>query len=593
MALSRVEVSVELATKYHRNVRGEALNFIDFFYMWDILNDPSPHQVIQAAVQTAKTETFICRMLSDCMLGLSVFYVVPTRDSRNIFVQNRIDRLFDRVPFYRQQVGTIVGESDSTLLKHIGPGVVRFGASQSIGEFKEFPADVLYVDERDVCDPDGLAFAFDRCKGSPYRFRHDLANPTVPGTKQRQNINWMFENSDAKRLHYRCPHCGFVQWLDWFKNYVMEVKHKDVIIDYQLRDEEWRVGGNRDIHPVCQKCGNLFDRTESCVGWIATGDPNHKVSGWQFGRLAPLTQRAEELWDRFKDAVGNHSAMQTFVTSDLGEAYRGDSGNSLSEELMGRCAHDYECPSTYHGPSTMGIDVGTFLDVRISGYVDVKQGEYWVRKRKLLHVGRYRDKEEIYLLMQQYRVAVAVIDSEPESRLSKEIQTVAPCRVWRCMYAPVEGRGARSIRWAVKEGQEAKKGEERLVIVDRTEAMDSVFAQYVREEVMEPRNFTGLLGGEYIGQMTAPVRLLEPSNGRYFWLKCTDHQFHANVYDWLASQDPQAGFITSSSIITVASKSTEGVVERLEKKAQKVVAKGDERIRRKRASVRVPSWKAF
>jgi hypothetical protein len=278
------------------------------------------------------------------------------------------------------------------------------------------------------------------------------------------------------------------------------------------------------------------------VGWIATGEPNHPVSGYQISRLAVPTDEIMELYDSFKAALANPTKMQTFYNSDLGYPYEGGVGNKITEELVSRCVETYQMPSISHGPCSMGIDVGSQFDIRISDYVLEDREGTMVVRRRLLFVGKVPSLAEIYKLIERYHVVVAVIDAAPDIHTSKEFQRKAPCRVWRCQYHPSEGANPRSVRW--DRGSKKKPNKEPVVFVDRTEAMDSVYSQYVNRHIIEPPTFNDILGGKYIQEMLNPVRVVEEKTGRYVWVKCVDHAFHANVYDWLASQDPFAGLLS-------------------------------------------------
>lgn len=514
------------------------MQFEDFFYMLDVLADPSPYKVIKSAVQTGKTEGFICSALADCLCGLSVFYVLPTQDTRNIFVPNRIDRCISQVPLYQHMKATSIGNADSVLLKHLGRGTIRFGASHAMVEFKEFPADVVYVDEFDQCEPTGVAFAVDRTKGSPFRFRTVLGNPTLPGNESRHNLDWEFQHSDAKKVHYKCPSCELLQPLDWWQNVARPVWSGSVIVDY-----EPRVIVNDRVEACCQRCGTAMDRVRDVCGWRPTGDPKSAVSGYQISRLNSLLDDVDGLWQTFRRSIGNELAMQVFVNSDLGECYEGGTGNRLNEKLIGSCVEQYimPLPGTVRGPCTMGVDVGSSLDVRISDFVVDETG---LVRRRLVYSGKLRTIEEVIEVGRNYRVAVAVIDAMPEQRLSLDFQSRAPFRVWRCQYKASEGKNVRSLTWNSNESG----GDQRYVTVDRTEAMDHVFQSYVRREVIEPPNFGNLLDGRYVTELTTPVRA-QDADGRFYWIKSVDHQFHAHVYDWIASQDPMGGFFANAEAI--------------------------------------------
>lgn len=557
----RRDRAVDLAVNHHRNIRGDRLEFDDHYYMLDILADPSPETVIMSAVQTGKTELFVAKMLADCELGLSCFYVLPTRDNRDIFVQNRIDRLFAMVPRYELMRTNALGDADSVFMKHLGRGVVRFGSSQSIREFKEFPADVVYVDEFDQCEPSAIGYADDRCKGSPFRFKHLLANPTLPAADFRHNIHWYFGNSDAKRLHYRCGECGMTQPLDWVGNICSEIIRDGVVVKYELLDAEWHDGCGRDIFPVCRKCGSYMDRGESAVGWEPTGNPDHRRSGYHIDRLAPLSEPLDDLWLNFLSSQGNSSMLQVFFNSVLGMPYEGGAGERITETMMERCSETYELPTRAKGPCSMGIDVGKFYDVRISDYVHEQDddGKVTVRRR-LVYADKVPTMEELIELVGRFHVSVAVIDAHPELRKAKEFQMTAPCRVWRCIYPTTEGQRPQAVKW--DKGSKQKPNRYRTVTIDRTEAIDAVFAEYLNQRVVEPSGFGSILDGKYMAEMTSSIRMRNDTTGRMYWSKCQDHALHANVYDYLASLDPTSGLrAASGSVVKGRKRDIEGMAK--------------------------------
>lgn len=571
MAILRRDRAVEFATLHHRNIRGERLEFDDHYYMLDILADPSPETTIMSAVQTGKSESFIAKLMADMDCGLSAFYVLPTRDNRDVFVQNRIDRLFQMVPKYADMKINSLGDADSVFIKHLGRGVARFGSSQSIREFKEFPADVLYVDEFDECLLESVGYADDRMKGSPYRFKHLLANPKFVGTDYRHNIHWHFINSDQKRLSYCCPSCGTVQWLGWVGNVCQEVVVNGVTVDYELLDGEWEPGCGRDVLPVCNKCGDYLQRESTMVGWVPYGDPKHKRSGYQISRLAPLSESLEDLWERFSNVKANSTQLQVFWNSDLGEPFEGGAGDRFTEEMLLRCCEPYTLPNGSNGPCTMGVDVGNYMTVRISDYVNDEgsDGKSFTRRR-LVFTGKVVDVEELHRLIQAYHVSVAVIDANPEIRMSKAFQLGAQCRVWRCHYHKTEGANVNPMKW---DDKPTPDGNLRTITVDRTEAIDSVFAEYVTRKVVEPSNFGGLLDGGYVGEMKFSVRMKDETTGRMYWTKGNDHHLHANVYDYIASLDPMAGIISMKNHLTRGTKRDVNEVARDDYGTSKVVRK--------------------
>ena len=124
---------------------------------------------IRKSVQNGISETFIVSHLEEADRGLAILYVLPKSDLRNIFVQNRINKLMKMVPFYKEKIKGAIGEADSVIFKGFGKGVCKYVDSNSQSNFVEYPADALYIDEVDQCNQKNLAMAPDRLESSEYK----------------------------------------------------------------------------------------------------------------------------------------------------------------------------------------------------------------------------------------------------------------------------------------------------------------------------------------------------------------------------------------------------------------------------------------
>jgi len=117
------------------------------------------------------------------------------------------------------------------------------------------------------------------------------------------------------------------------------------------------------------------------------------------------------------------------------------------------------------------------------------------------------------------------MDSMPEITLAQDFQDTAGCDVWLCRY-----RG---------EGTDRRRSydtTERIISVDRTEALDRSFGQLRRRRNILPVNHAAVRG--YVSEMCTPVRqVVEDAKGntKYEWSKGIDHQRHADAYDMLAA----------------------------------------------------------
>lgn len=242
------------ALNHHQNTRGERMDFTHYPHIRELYNSVARVIVLQGSVQSFKSEWAVVDQLSCAHAGLSVFFVLPKYEMRTTYVQNRINRPCETVGEYKR----IVGESffDSVAIKSFGKGVIKYVGSNVLADFKEFPADCIFVEEVDECDQENVEYALDRLRASKYQFRRYLGNPKLKG----KGINAFFEESDQREWTVPCKSCGAFHELDWFEVVVRDITDADGnVVDYVLRDEDWEVGCGRDIRCICPDCGGELD----------------------------------------------------------------------------------------------------------------------------------------------------------------------------------------------------------------------------------------------------------------------------------------------------------------------------------------------
>jgi hypothetical protein len=523
------ETRIDFATKHHINTRGEKMDFVRFPHIKDLYNSVAFEIVLMGSVQSLKSEWAICDHFAAANSGLSVFFVLPKFEMRTTFVQNRVNRCVEQVPEYKKIIGN--GFFDSVALKSFGRGVVKYVGSNVLADFKEFPADILYVEEVDQCDPDNVEFALDRLRASRYQYKRYLGNPTI----KNNGIHKYYLKSDQREWWVPCKLCGIYSKVDWFATVVKEVVDgSGNIVDYVLRDTEWKTGIRRDIRLICPHCGGELERT-SVKGEWRPENPDSSIEGYHISLLCSPLNSIQELWSKFRGALDDPGLMKQFFNSYLGLPYNA-AGNRVTDTLLERCsrkgykfiinpnsAHVYEHGSP--GPCSMGIDVGAILDIRIS---EVLGSGF----RKCVYIGKVKSQNfsEVYELIQAYNVEKVVIDAAPELMLAQDFQEQSPCDVWLCRYG---GEGSdRTRKFNLND---------RILTIDRTEALDRGYSQLRMGRNILPENYNAILSGKYVEEMCNPVReIVEDAKGnlKYEWTKGADrqdHQRHADVYDMLAA----------------------------------------------------------
>jgi hypothetical protein len=495
----------DLAKNVHLNTHRQPLNFSNRKYLTQIYQDFSKKIIIKKSVQCGISEMLIIRSFAYSEYGFYILYVLPKYDLRGRFVHNRVNPLFSQIPQYQQMLNDAVGDSESVILKHIGKGAVNFVGSNSESEFIEYPADTLIVDELDRCNQQNLTLANDRLDASTFKHRILVSTPTI----QNFGIDKEYNESDQCEWKIKCSHCNTWQSLEWEANVVNQVGENQ----FELLDTKWKESDTRDIDLLCYKCKKPINRLETGK-WIPT--QKHNYRGYHLSQLFSANTFVHELWKTFQESLGNPYDLQIFYNSKLGVAYTAK-GAKLSRLDLDNCRQEYLMQSEYPEYTSMGVDVGKLLHVRISSLT--ADG-----KRKAQYIGTVQEFSEIKDLIKGYRVRFCVVDADPETRAAREFQA---SQRQGCVWLNRFQYNIKEVRINENDG---------TMQVDRTQAFDHLVAEIRRQNLLLPKN-AGLIP-DYYEQVEAPVRLQDLVTGRNYWSEGTksDHYFLAEVYDMLASQ---------------------------------------------------------
>lgn len=521
MAAERVNhPRLSWAKRYQTTEKGQPLDFKTWHYLIGPYADNHPHIVSMKCTQVGWSLWAIADVWMNCAAGKSVFYVLPTYTVRNTFVKNRIDTGLHGSAKYRELIKDAIGSSDEVGMKHIGPGVVKFVGSNSFVEFGEFPADVLIIDEYDRCKQENMPYAYDRLDASKFQWTRILGNPTNKG----RGIAKLYDASDQRTWQLKCSSCGKWQCLDWFANVIERIGDNQ----YELRDTKWHEGIDRDLRAFCVGCGQPMDRLARGE-WIPKY-PDRPVHGYTFDQICSPRKTVGAGWLAFLAAQGNATLLQWWWNSWRGQPHS-PSGVQLSSALLDRCIDpEYNMPTQADGGCSMGVDVGTMINVRIS----VVEGE----KRRAVYIGRVHEFEDLDDLMTTYGVRCCVIDGLPEARKAREFASRFPGDVYLCQYIKTEKVITKGDPGDfAMELDPVKMG----VHVDRTQSLDSSHAALLNRNNILPKNAQALFTettDSYYQQMCAPARLWDEKRERYIWDEGNDadHDRHADNYDHIAAR---------------------------------------------------------
>ncbi len=488
------------ALEFHLNEKGERMDFDRYAMLIDIYKDDSQYKVIRKCVQIGISEYLIVMAMSKLYKGWSLLYSLPIESLRNTFVANRIDKIVNMVKFYREGHRLARGQSYQVGLKHFWNGTIKFVGSNAPSSFREYPADMVIVDELDISNMANLELAKDRLQASRYKYYWQVGNPTI----SKYGIDAEYEKSDQKQWFVKCESCGKWQVLDFFKNVVRQIDENRW---------EWIKPGKL----VCSNCLSPLRRLQQGE-WVAK-HPDRAISGYHLSQLFSPTVTVDELYAQFEKGLTDGTAMQVFYNSYLGLAYEGAGAKLSAVILEDKCKDDYLMPSTA-SKCTAGVDVNwPQLNIRIS---ECLEGGI----RRAVYIGKVYSFAELSELLKRYNVVCCCIDVAPERHKVSEYQTNHP-DVWAVQYSGSEIPEF----WHIKE-------KENFVVVDRTQAIDAMISDILTGKNRLPKNFKSI--EDYVDNMEAPTRVLDKTKNppRYVWREGNeeDHYFHAEVYDYLAGR---------------------------------------------------------
>lgn len=493
------------------------MDFASSPFLEGIYKDQCQEMVIMKAMQVFMTEMLLCDALSLADEGLSIFYVLPTQDVRNIMVQERLDALLLSVPYYKGQTSKKfkkienIPDIDRVGLKTFGlKGKLLFVGSNSKISFLYFPADCIIIDEYDRCDQENIVMAPDRLMASDWKLKRYASAPTVEGF----GIDEQYARTDQRRWMVKCEHCGKSNEIDFFKSVVREVGDKQ----YALIDQEWTEEAGRDIFVICPHCHKPFDRLARGE-WVPTY-PSRSVHGYgSISQLLSHKSTVQGIYRQFQESLLNEYRKQRFFNSVLGQPYT-STGAKVSRAMLDECV---KAGQFYNMPSRaeytiMGVDVGNNLHVVITDWQE--------KKRRIVYIGKVQSFDDLHSLISRFGVGICCLDYGPEHREALRFQKKAGCEVWLCDYA------SREKREEVKLNYQA-----RFVVADRTQVMDGVVADINSQTLLLPANASTLEDGEFYEQLCSPTRVMDEKTGLYHWVHTKpDDFFHACVYNRISSE---------------------------------------------------------
>ncbi len=462
--------------------------------------DDHPYQIDLKATQMGLTSKAILRAVYKCRWGdfRSILYFFPSLTDVSEFSKGRVAPLIQDNP---DTIGSWVHESstETTNMKYIWNTFIYFRGMRSRVGMKSTPGDFIIVDELDEASDKFEFWLKMRMAHSEQKFMHKLSNPTLPDF----GIDKEFQTTDQRFFLLKCEKCGkYTNLVDEFPECLVELNGEVVRLCMSCRD--------RALNPAIGE-------------WVAKKPSITEKRGYQYSQLWSQFVEPEDIMHDFRTAKN----ISDFYNLTVGLAHV-EAENRLSvEEVLALCGSEGVIAAD-NGPCSMGVDQGKDLHVVI--------GKRYFDVGRIIHLGIYKDWEELDRLMNNFYVTRCVVDSEPELRNARKFANRFPGKVYLNKYN-IHNVG--KYRWNDKEMS---------VQPNRTESLDASHQEITEDKIILPRESD--IVREFAKHLHNTAKRLEEEtavgpdgkeydtgNKRYVYIKLGDDHFrHAFNYETMARQ---------------------------------------------------------
>ena len=311
---------------------------------------------VMKSSQVGVTEATV-NFLGYCMdhAPAPVMVLMPTLDSRDAWKAQKLNPLLQETPVIRDLLGGQRSRdaANSKDMIDFPGGVLFLAGGNSPNSYAQRSVRYLIMDDLDRFPPevgaegDPVALAKGRTKAFARAKRLFISTPTVKGESLVERGH---AESDQRRYHVPCPHCGHYQPLEWGG---AESAH----------GIKWHsTPAGLDAWYVCINCTTpIYEHQKPAMlrdgRWIATY-PERATRGYHISALyAPigLGPSWRDLVEEWQIAIKSPGTLRTFVNTHLGECWEEQGDHVDATGLIVRCESYEEKPRSL--ARTGGVDV--------------------------------------------------------------------------------------------------------------------------------------------------------------------------------------------------------------------------------------------
>lgn len=339
-----------------------------------------------------------------------VLYILPTDKNASQFAQARLDSIVNLSPELKN---LFIGANSVGLKKTSHHTHIYIKGSMSEANLVSVPVGCVVIDEYDRCNVKALGLALKRMSGHDQRHLFALSTPTLP----EYGIDALYQQGTKEEFTFRCPSCSKYIALRW--------------------PESFEVCGDGATDPdvaksrlKCYECQATLPH-ETKADWLKSPkwQPSQKSPGhrsFSISQLYSFTEKPQQIAIDYHRGLGNEIVMIEFMNQTIGAPYIMAGGKVTDTEINRNIGTHRKTDDPPQGKMiTMGIDVGTMLDIAVVQY-DYDEDpwlEPHLRSRaKLLWEGRIPSEggwSQLDQMMSEWQVQGACIDFQPETNLAR------------------------------------------------------------------------------------------------------------------------------------------------------------------------------
>jgi len=493
-------------------------------YLIDLYKCTAKEIVVMKSSQAGVSEWLLSKAIHTCdQLDGNVLYIFPTEQTVSDFSTARLGPAIEASEYLTQILidgssASGLKGSDRITLKRFRHRHLYFRGSQvqpdgNAPKLKSIDADMIVLDELDELDQRAPAITQKRLGHSRLATVLYVSTPTYPG----YGIDAEYSETDKRQWFIKCDHCGQKQPLTI----------DDIVTEWDKlgRPIAWHGQNQNNAWPVCRHCGWKLNRLGEGE-WVA-----------EFPSVEKVGFHLTKLFSPFSNIPSIVTDLQTVDETKKREAWNQDlglpyvpKGGSLTSEDLDLCRREYGHGPNHYMNCYMGVDIGNTL------HVVVRTGVHLLSKETYQLYAGESDWDTLDNLVKIYRPTTIVVDALPETTQARKFQEKYPfAKVWLAYY-PNQPVGNKKEEYAVWNQLE------KTVLIDRTRALDAMFAGFYGHLSALPAHARNIK--EYYNQMRVPIKIKKEVGtsgiltATYIDNKRADHYAHAETYAHIASICP-------------------------------------------------------